>query len=115
MKRSEMVFIGLLTLAVPPTLYLMSNTTRYENNEITCVKGNDLFKLSYETLSIDEIITFEQSNNKKQLAVNEILPSSFSFVDHTKTYKIDFESDNALVVEDGVNEIFKCRHEVFKM
>ena len=115
MKRSEMIFVGLLALAVPSTLYLMSNTTRYENNEITCITGNDIFKLSYETLSIDEIITFEQDNEKIQLAVSEILPNSFSFVDNTKTYKIDFGSNKALVIEDGVSEIYKCEHKVFKM
>tara|TARA_B100000780_G_scaffold122545_1_gene85911 strand:+ start:165 stop:512 length:348 start_codon:yes stop_codon:yes gene_type:complete len=114
-KRSEIVFVGLIALMVPPILYLMSSTTRYENNEITCVTENDIFKLSYETLSIDEIITFEQDDKKIQLAITEILPSSFSFVDDTKTYKINLESDNALVIEDGVNEIFNCEYEVFKM
>jgi hypothetical protein len=114
-KRSEMVFVGLLVCVVPSALYLMSNTTRYENNEITCIAENDIFKLSYETLSIDETITFEQKNKKIPLTVNEVSSSSFSFVDDTKTYKINFETDNALVIEDGVNEIFKCKRDVFKM
>ena len=115
MKRSEIVFVGLFVCVVPPALYLMSNTTRYENNEITCIAENDLFKLSYETLSIDETITFEQKNRKISLTVSEVSSSSFSFVDDTKAYKINFETDNALVIEDGVNEIFKCKHDVFKM
>ena len=115
MKRSEMLFIGLLLCVVPPALYLMSNTTRYENNEITCIAENDVFKLSYETLSIDATITFEQKNKKMSLTISEVSSSSFSFIDDTKSYKINFETDNALVIEDGVNEIFKCKHDVFKM
>jgi hypothetical protein len=114
-KRSEMVFAGLLVCVVPSALYLMSNTTRYENNEITCIAENDIFKLSYETLSINETITFEQKNKKIPLTVSEVSSSSFSFVDDTKTYKINFETDNALVIEDGVNEIFTCKRDVFKM
>ena len=115
MKRSEMVFAGLLVCVVPSALYLMSNTTRYENNEITCIAENDIFKLSYETLSINETITFEQKNKKIPLTVSEVSSSSFSFIDDTKTYKINFETDNALVIEDGVNEIFTCKRDVFKM
>jgi hypothetical protein len=114
-KRSEMVFVGLLVCVVPSALYLMSNTTRYENNEITCIAENDIFKLSYETLSINETITFEQKNKKIPLTVSEVSSSSFSFIDDTKTYKINFETDNALVIEDGVNEIFTCKRDVFKM
>jgi hypothetical protein len=114
-KRSEMVFVGLLVCVVPSALYLMSNTTRYENNEITCIAENDIFKLSYETLSINETITFEQKNKKIPLTVSEVSSSSFSFVDDTKTYKINFETDNALIIEDGVNEIFTCKRDVFKM
>ncbi len=115
MKRSEMVFVGLLVCVVPSALYLMSNTTRYENNEITCIAENDIFKLSYETLSINETITFEQKNKKIPLTVSEVSSSSFSFIDDTKTYKINFETGNALVIEDGVNEIFTCKRDVFKM
>lgn len=115
MKRSEILFAGLLVCVVPPVLYLMSNTTRYENNEITCVAENDIFKLNYETLSVNDIITFEQQDTEIKLTVSEILPGSFSFSDDTKTYKISLESETALVIEDGVNEIFNCKHEVFKM
>ena len=115
MKRSEILFAGLLVCVVPPVLYLMSNTTRYENNEISCTAKNDIFRISYETLSINETITFEQQNTQIQLEVNEVSSGSFSFSAENKTYKINLEADTALVIKDGVNEIFNCKHEVFKM
>ena len=85
MKRSEILFAGLLVCVVPPVLYLMSNTTRYENNEITCMAKNDIFRISYETLSINETITFEQQNTQIQLKVNEVSSGSFSFSAKNKT------------------------------
>ena len=115
MKRSEVLFACLLLCVVPPSLYLMSNNTRYESNEITCILESDIFKLSYETLSINKSITFEHKNIKKQIEITEVLSNSFSFIHDTKTYKIGIQSKNALVIEDGVNEIFKCDHIAFKM
>ena len=115
MKRTEILFVGLLVCVVPPTLYLMSNTTRYENNEITCLAGDDIFKLSYDTLSVNATITFENQDTQIQLAVNAVSSGSFLFSDNNKTYTIDLETSTALVIEDGVNEIFNCTHEVFKM
>jgi hypothetical protein len=47
--------------------------------------------------------------------VNEVTPDSFSFLSNSKAYKINLEADTALVVDEGVNEIFRCAHEVFKI
>lgn len=115
MKRSELLFIAALICVVPPTLYLMSGNTRYEANEITCVNNNTVFKLSYESLSTNESLTFENEHLQEQLQITEVATNSFSFSKNTKTYKINLNANNALVVEDSVNEIFECKHKVFKM
>lgn len=115
MKRPEVLFIALLVCVVPPTLYLMSNNTRYESHEITCLNESGAFKLSYESLTLEESIVFEDNETQKQVQVSEITPDTFSFVNNNKAYKINLEADNAIVVEEGVNEIFRCAHEVFKI
>ena len=115
MKRSEILFAGLLMCVVPPALYLMSNNTRYESNEITCLNESGAFKLSYASLSLDENILFEDNNTQRQIQVNDVTPDSFSFLNKSKAYKINLEADTALVIDEGVNEIFRCAHEVFKM
>ena len=115
MKRSEILFAGLLICVVPPTLYLMSNNTRYESHEITCLNESGAFKLSYESLSLNESLMFEDNDTQRQVQVNEVTPDSFSFLNKSKAYKIDLEADTALVVDEGVNEIFRCAHEVFKI
>ena len=115
MKRPEILFVALLICVVPPTLYLMSNNTRYESNEITCLNESGAFKLSYESLSLNESIMFEDIDTQRQVQVNEVTPDSFSFLNKSKAYKINLEADTALVVEEGVNELFRCTHEVFKI
>ena len=115
MKRPEVLFVALLVCVVPPTLYLMSNNTRYESHEITCLNESGAFKLSYESLSLNENILFEDSETQRQVQVNEVTPDSFSFLSNSKAYKINLEADTALVVDEGVNEIFRCAHEVFKI
>ena len=115
MKRSELLFTAALICVVPPILYLMSGNTRYEANEITCVNKNSVFKLSYESLSTNESLTFENETMQAQLQISDVTTNSFSFSNDTKTYKINLDADNALVIEDGVNEIFECDHKVFKM
>ena len=115
MKRPEVLFIAILICVVPPTLYLMSNNPRYESHEITCLNESGAFKLSYESLTLEESIVFEDNETQKQVQVSEITPDTFSFLSNSKAYKIDLEADTALVVEEGVNEIFRCAHEVFKI
>lgn len=115
MKRSELLFTAALICVVPPILYLMSGNTRYEANEITCVNKDSVFKLSYESLSANESLMFENENMQEQLQISEVATNSFLFSNNTKTYKINLDAGNALVVEDGVNEIFECKHKVFKM
>ena len=115
MKRPEVLFIAILICVVPPTLYLMSNNPRYESHEITCLNASGAFKLSYESLSPNESIMFEDIDTQRQVQVNEVTPDSFSFLSNSKAYKIDLEADTALVVEEGVNELFRCTHEVFKI
>ena len=115
MKRPEVLFAALLICVVPPTLYLMSNNTRYESNEITCLNKSGAFKLSYESLSINESIMFEDNDTQRQVQVDEVTPDSFSFLNKSKAYKINLKADTALIIEEGVNEIFRCAHEVFKM
>jgi hypothetical protein len=114
-KRPEVLFIALLICIVPPTLYLMSKNTRYESHEITCLNESGAFKLSYESLSLNKSVMFEDINTQNQVQVNEVTPDSFSFMNKSKAYKINLEADTALIIEEGVNEIFRCAHEVFKM
>jgi hypothetical protein len=114
-KRPEVIFVALLVCVLPPALYLMSNNTRYESHEIICLNESSAFKLSYESLSLNENIMFEDNDIQKQVQVSEVTPNSFFFLDNGKSYKINLEADNALVIDEGVNEIFRCTHEIFKM
>lgn len=93
----------------------MSNTTRFETHEITCATKNDIFKVNYKTLSVGEMLTLERDGTQISVTLTEVSSNSFSFSEQTKDYKIYLDSVSALTIQDGVNEIFNCEINSFKM
>jgi len=114
-RRTEILFVGVLLFVVPAALYFMSNTTRYESHEMTCSAENETFKVNYETLSIGKVVLLEKNKMQRPVMLNDMASNSFSFSDEAKTYKINSKSLDALVSDDGVNTFFDCTHDVFKM
>ena len=47
--------------------------------------------------------------------LTEVSDNTFSFSEEEKTYKINLDTLNALVIDDGVTTIFECKHDIFKM
>ena len=115
MKRKEILFVVLLLFVVPAALYLMSNTTRYESHEMICSTTSETFKVNYETLSMGKVVILERNRMQRSVVLTDVAANSFSFSDETKTYKINSKSLDALVIDDGVNTLFECTHDVFKM
>ena len=115
MKRSEVLFIGTLLCAVPLGLYFMSNTTRYESHEIECISKNKFFKVNYETLSVEKMAILEKNKTQRSVVLTEVSDNTFSFSEEEKTYKINLDTLNALVIDDGLTTIFECKHDIFKM